>query len=67
LPDSRRAVLRQNDPQRDVAPEPALAAARPQDGGDQYSDDDENESAGDLIDVPEFESAFQPLASVITA
>ena len=67
LPDSRRAGLGQNDPQGDAAFEPALAVARPHDGGDQHGDHDEHERAGDFIDAPEFEALFQPLVPVITA
>ena len=64
LPDSRRAGLGQNDPQRDTAFEPALAVARPHDGGDQHGDNDEHERAGDFVDAPEFEALFHQLASV---
>jgi len=67
LPDSRRAGFGQDDSQRDAAFEPALAVARPHDGGDQHGDHDEYERAGDFIDAPEFEALFQPLVPVITA
>jgi hypothetical protein len=58
LPDACGARLGQNNPQRDRASEPALAASCPHDGCDQHHQDEEDEGAGHLVHVPEFEALF---------
>jgi hypothetical protein len=58
LPDARGAFLGQNNPQRDVANEPALAAARKHESGYEHPEHDENERARDRVDVPVFETLF---------
>jgi len=65
LPDSRGPGFGQTDAQGVTAFEPALAAARPHDGGDQHGNHDEHERAGDLMDAAKFEALFRPLAPVI--
>ena len=64
LPDARGARLGQDDPQRDIADEPALAAARKHESGDEHREHDEDERAGDRVDVPKFEALLDQFALV---
>jgi hypothetical protein len=67
LPDARGTGLGQDNPQRDIADEPALTAPRKHENGDEHPKHDEDERARDRLDMPESEALINPLASFITA
>src|SRR5207302_619542 len=58
LPDTGGAVFGQNDAQRHVALEPALAAVGPDDSGDQHGHDNKDEHTGDFVDAAKLEPLF---------
>jgi hypothetical protein len=51
--------------QGDIAFEPALAAARPDQAGNQHRDDNEHEGASDFMDAPKFEALSRRLPLVV--